>query len=253
MRLMTYNIWNYNRRWRLRREKIAHLIRAYHPDVVALQETRHDFRYERGRGQGDQLAELTGYHTTWEVGQVYFPFPRVDEGLTILTRDSPADVFRRELTQYPHERGDDNRRVVLGVRIAHHAGEVDVYNAHFSLSARVRVRNAMESHQFIANYSGDRQAFLLGDLNALPDTLPIRYLLGQEEVEGLSADFVDCWDLAHPGDEGFTYASWAPDHRVDYALARGLKARIAGAERIGMEGSDGVFPSDHIGIVVDLE
>jgi endonuclease/exonuclease/phosphatase family metal-dependent hydrolase len=252
MRYMTYNIWNYHSPWRARRSLIVALIQAHRPDVVALQETRHDFRHERGKGQGDQIAELTGYHCTFALGQVYFPLLRVDEGLSILTRETPLQVMTKQLTLYPHERGDDNQRVCLGVRVADAAGEWDVFNAHFSLSEVARVHNAAECFPFIRDTSGDRAAFLMGDLNALPDTPPIRYLLGEETADGESGDFVDCWTLAHPGDSGFTYASWEPTHRIDYVLGRNLGGMTVTAERIGMESRDGVYPSDHIGVVVEV-
>jgi endonuclease/exonuclease/phosphatase family metal-dependent hydrolase len=250
---MTYNIWNYNRPWSQRRAIIVGLIQLYRPDAVALQETRHDFRYERGIGQGHQIAELTGYHCTWALGQVYFPFPRVDEGLTILTRDPPIKVMKKELTLYPHERGDDNQRVCLGARLASSESEIDVYNSHFSLSSVARVHNAVETHRFIVNESGERPALLMGDLNALPDTTPIRFLLGEDIVDDETGDFVDCWSLAHPEDVGFTYASWDPDHRVDYVFGRNVGGRAIAAERVGLVPDSGVYPSDHVGIVVDLD
>jgi endonuclease/exonuclease/phosphatase family metal-dependent hydrolase len=251
MRYMTYNIWNYNRPWRERRSLLVALIQELRPDVVALQETRHDFRHERGKGQGEQIAELAGYHCAWALGQVYFPVPRVDEGLSILTRDPPLQIMKRELTLYPHERGDDNQRVCLAVRAHDGDKEVDVYDAHFSLSSLVRVHNAVETYRFIHEISHDRPAFLMGDLNALPETTPIQFLLGAEAVDGEAGDFVDCWALAHPGDPGFTYSSRAPDHRIDYVLGRNIGGLTVTAERIGLEARNGIYPSDHVGIIVD--
>jgi endonuclease/exonuclease/phosphatase family metal-dependent hydrolase len=252
MRFLTYNIWNYHRPWRERRAQIVAIIQTHRPDVVALQETRHDFRYERSKGQGEQIAELAGYHCTWAVGQVYFPLLRVDEGLTVLTREPPLQVMKKELTLYPHERGDDNQRVCLGVRVRHESGEVDVFDAHFSLSEIVRVHNAVESFRFIRDQSGERPAFLMGDLNTAPDTRPIRFLLGQQEVDGDSGDFVDCWTRAHPDDPGFTYASWDPYHRIDFVLGRNIGSRAVSAERVGLESRNGTYPSDHVGILVDV-
>src|SRR5579884_862631 len=106
MRLMTFNIWNYNPPWPERRRLLADLILAHDPDVVALQETRHDFRFEGGRSQGDQLARLTDRHAVSAVAQVYWPFPRVDEGLTILTQEEPDDVTVVRLPRVRGERAD---------------------------------------------------------------------------------------------------------------------------------------------------
>jgi endonuclease/exonuclease/phosphatase family metal-dependent hydrolase len=253
MRCMTYNIWNYTRPWPTRRAMIAAIIERYRPDVVALQETRHDWRFERGKGQGEQIASLTGYHATSVVAQVYVPVLRIDEGLTILSRDAPIRVMQKRLTMHSREREDENQRVCLGVALHTGGTEFHVYNSHFSLSESARVTNAVEVSRFIAEESGGIPSVLMGDLNAFPDTEPIRFLLGEIEVAGGTGDFVDCWKSEHADDPGFTYASWEPDHTVDYVLGRNLPGHIIAAEIVGREGHDGVFPSDHAGIVVDLD
>src|SRR5947209_12986776 len=135
MKVMTFNIWNYTRPWNERRLMIAELIQRHRPQAVALQETRHDFRYRRGKGQGDQLAEMTGYHATVAVGQVYLPILRVDEAVTILTAEQPVSSVQRELTRLPRERADENQRVCVGVMMRINGRDVNIFNTHFSLSA----------------------------------------------------------------------------------------------------------------------
>ena len=250
---MTFNIWNYQSRWRDRRELIAGLILAHNPDAVALQETRHDFRYERGKGQGEQLAEMTGYLAFSHTAQVYIPIPRVDEGLTILTRQPPRHTAVRRLTLLPRERRDENHRICLCATLPAGSRELHVFDTHFSLSARARQTNAVEVARFVAEQSGSHPAVLMGDLNAEPDSLPVRFLLGDQSIDGERGDFVDCWVAAHPGDVGFTYASWGPFQRIDYVLGRNLGGMALQAQIVGDEASDGVFPSDHMGIVVDLD
>ena len=247
MRLMTQNIWNYNRTWHQRREGIAALILREQPDVVCVQETRHDFRYQHGKGQGEQLAVLTGYHLTGQVAQVFLPFPRVDEGLSILSRLPPLRTVSRRLTRNPWLRKDGNQRICLGVALEIGGVEVDVYDTHFSLSARARMTNARAVAGFIAQKSEGRPAFLLGDLNEPPDRPAIQYLTGPE------AGFVDCWVAANPDDPGFTTLSWEPYHRIDYALARNVPGQVVSARIVGRERVDGVYASDHLGVVVDVD
>jgi endonuclease/exonuclease/phosphatase family metal-dependent hydrolase len=249
---MTFNIWNYNRPWQIRRRLIAELIVAHEPDVVALQETRHDRRFERGKGQGEQLAELTGYHLTSAVAQVYVPLWRVDEGLTILTRRPPARTMLRRLTINRRDRQDENHRICLGVTLEEDGHPFDVYDAHFSLSETARCTNALEVAQFVEQESVERPAVLMGDLNAEPDAPPIRFLLGQQPLNGITADFVDCWQLANPGQPGYTYASFDPVRRIDYVLGRNLPAGVTSATVIGGQAVEGVYPSDHMGIVVEI-
>ena len=252
MRVMTYNIWNYSRPWKERREQIAALISRHRPDAVALQETRHDFRFERGEGQGNQIARLTGYHPTFAVGQVYFPVLRVDEGLTVLTMQEPRHVQVRRLTQLHGERGDENQRICLQVTIDAGGAPFHVFDTHFSLSETARISNAREVSDLVAQQAGDEAAVVMGDLNAEPDTPPIRFLTAKLEVDGERGDFVDCWLAANPEAQGYTYASWGGIRRIDYILARNIRS-VRSAEIVGGAATGGVYPSDHMGIVADLE
>jgi endonuclease/exonuclease/phosphatase family metal-dependent hydrolase len=246
MKLLTQNIWNYNRPWPVRRSLLADIIRAHAPDVIGLQETRHDWRFAHGLGQGEQLAADTGYVATSRVAQVYLPILRIDEGLTTMTKEPPERVVCRRLSQNPHEREDENRRICLGVSLNTPGGSLDVYNTHFSLSPRVRERSAHEVAEFIEHESGNRPAVLLGDLNAHPEDPPLRFLLEE-------AGFVDCWAAAHPNEDGFTDPSWAPHERIDYILVRHAPAGAAlTAELVGAATADGIHASDHLGLLVDI-
>ncbi len=250
---MTLNIWNYTRPWVPRRQQIAALIETHQPDVVALQETRHDWRFERGVGQGDQLARMTGYCPSFAVGQVYLPVLRIDEGLTVLTRQEPAHVTVQRLTRHRRELHDQNQRICLGVSLDYAGAQVHIFDTHFSLSPVARITNAIEVARFVRDRSGDQPAVLMGDLNAEPDTPPMRFLLGKETIDGESADFVDCWTQANPDESGYTYASFDPVRRIDYVLGRNLPSGVLSASIIGGEPVDGIYPSDHMGIVVDLD
>jgi endonuclease/exonuclease/phosphatase family metal-dependent hydrolase len=248
-RVMTLNIWNYTSPWPARRALIAGLIEAYQPDVALLQETRRDFRWERGLGQGEQLAQLTGYHATSAVGQVYIPLLHVDEGLTILSRREPVDVAVCRLEQLPHERQDENQRICLSVRLCQGHGEVDVYDTHFSLSPLARKSNAVEVRRFVDARSSGLPAILGGDLNAEPESAPLATLTDETATSG----FLDVWQSARPDDPGFTYPCPAPVRRIDYLLVRNVGAP-AWAELVGRPAEPGgLCPSDHLGLLADIE
>jgi endonuclease/exonuclease/phosphatase family metal-dependent hydrolase len=257
---MTFNIWNYQGDWQRRREIIARLIDAHRPDVVALQETRHDFRHERGSGQGGQLADLLGYHVTAAVAHTYLHFLRVDEGLTILTAAPPLRIMRRGLTRaplvrrmlVPELRGDGNQRLCLGVALAFAGREIHIYDTHFSLSARARLTNAIECLHFIEEESGTVPAILMGDLNADPWDPPIRYLCGELSIDGRTGDFLDCWPAVHPGDPGLTDETWSLRRRIDYVLGRNLPSPPARAELVGAGRIDGAYASDHAAVLVEF-
>ena len=253
MKLMTFNIWNYQANWARRRDAVSAVISEHQPDIVALQETRHDFRFERGRGQGEQLAELTGYHATSATAQVYVPILRVDEGLTILTRELPQSAEVERLSLHRTERRDENHRICLAVTVAVDGTPVHVFDTHFSLSARARQTNATECYTFLDRRSGSEPAFLVGDLNAEPGELPIRFLGGETDIGGAHSDLIDCWTAARPDEAGFTYASWDPVRRIDYVFARNVNAKTLRAEIVGGSPRDGVYPSDHMAVVVEYD
>lgn len=257
MRCLTLNIWNYSGLWTERRRAIASIIQQHLPDVVALQETRHDFRYERGRGQAEQIAELTQYIPTWALGQVYVPILRVDEGISLLTRVPPSAVTTRHFTRNGHERDDENQRLCLGLTLPRAEGSVHVFNTHFSMSAPARRHNAREVFEFVKDQSGSEPAILMGDLNAEPHTPEIRFLIGEETLAGTppppAGDFRDCWTALHPHEPGFTYGSDAPVRRIDYVLVRNVATPPRSAEIVGAAMVNGVYPSDHMGLLVEFD
>jgi endonuclease/exonuclease/phosphatase family metal-dependent hydrolase len=250
MRLLTLNIWNYTRPWPERCALIVDLIARTNPDVVCLQEVRHDFRFARGRSQAAQIAESLGMHVTEATAQVYWPFPRVDEGLAILTREPPQQIVRADLPGLPDERADENHRICLGVSIPAKRQPFTVFNTHFSLGPRARLLNAAECLRLM--HTATPISFLFGDLNCRPESEPIRFLLGDHEVQGERGDLSDLWQLAGVG-PGNTYAAWGPYERIDYALARGLDERLVDVRVVGNEATGTLYPSDHLGIVVDVD
>lgn len=231
---------------------IADLIMAQAPDVVALQETRHDRRFDGGKGQGEQIAERAGYHATSAVAQVYVPVVHVDEGLTILTREPPLDSAVRRLTLHPHDRQDENHRVCLAATVARGDTRFHVFDTHFSLSAAARWTNALESAAFVSERSGAEPAILMGDLNAEPDEPAAQYLTGGPEFADNPQQFLDCWTAANPSDAGFTYSSSHPVRRIDYVLARNVAPDGMRSWLVGGEHEGDVYPSDHLGIVVEF-
>ncbi|MGH2443928.1 MAG: endonuclease/exonuclease/phosphatase family protein [Chloroflexota bacterium] len=251
MKCLTLNIWNYQHNWKVRKALICGLINDEKPDVAVLQEVRHDFRYERGLGQGEQIAALTGYHLTWRRGQIYLPFPRVDEGIALLTPSPPERVFSTLLSMNKRDPGDRNRRLCLGVALRDGNHEVHVYGTHFGLSPEARTRNARSASAFIRHSSGTTPSLVMGDLNGELHEAAIRFLTGRQSIEGETGDFFDCWEHANPDAPGYTYASWEPVSRIDYVLARSISVPIR-ARLVGNVATNGVFPSDHIGIVTEF-
>jgi endonuclease/exonuclease/phosphatase family metal-dependent hydrolase len=105
---------------------------------------------------------------------------------------------------------------------------------------------------------------LAGDLDADPSAASIRFLTGRQSLHGLSVCYRDAWDSAHPDDAGHTYTpvnplmveDW-PFRRIDYILVRcaehgGPMLAVTDCRRLFDRPVDGVWASDHFGLVADL-
>jgi endonuclease/exonuclease/phosphatase family metal-dependent hydrolase len=98
------------------------------------------------------------------------------------------------------------------------------------------------------------RVILVGDLNSLPGT--------EGHAVLLSAGFGDVWTELDLGDPGFTspYPELLSDptleltERIDYVLVRGPVASLAAAV-VGADAADrvdGLWPTDHAGVVATL-
>jgi endonuclease/exonuclease/phosphatase family metal-dependent hydrolase len=149
-----------------------------------------------------------------------------------------------------------------------HSGELDEKGyrkkvAEAKDGVQWRLAEARKMLAFIERVAGGGPAILLGDFNALADS---------EEIAVLQqAGFADAFALAGSG-EGIT---WDEDHntniqlqrrtypdeapqdprnkRIDYVFVRGPGLRVSRAQVALDRPIDGHFPSDHFGVLVQLE
>jgi len=203
LRVMTFNIQSGLRGL----EAVAEVIRAAHPDIVALQEVDRGSRRAGGLDQTAVLAEQTGlpYHAHFRTTDLYGGA----YGIALLSR-FPLEA----LAEYPLPvpRGAEPR--TLAHALMQVAGrEVSVYVTHlirrpFNGDARVR-QSALIAGMLARD---PRPKLLMGDLNDDPDSRPVRLLRrGLTDVVAASGQ----------GSEG-TYPlplPFSPALRIDYVLA----------------------------------
>ena len=104
---------------------------------------------------------------------------------------------------------------------------------------------------------------LAGDLNATPDSDELRALTGRSAPPVPGLVFTDCWPQVS-AESGHTWvrrnpylrdATW-PERRLDYVLTSWPRRAPVGnpvhAFLVGDEPVDGVWPSDHLGVAVDV-
>jgi len=245
-------------------------LRGLTPDLVAFQEVC----YPDWRDQLAELVEGTGLrHTTHQADVLAYRPPHADRygGTAIATR-------------WPHRVVEAVDQRSPEVHWWTQAAVVDV-PGHGTLlfitpttawrldAEAARVRQAVEVSDLDARHRGLLPTIIAGDLNAGPDASCIRYLSGLQPLAGRSAHYHDAWTVAGEG-PGHT---WSVDNpiaaaeidrvvgqpnyrrRLDYVFVGAAhahpraRARITSARLVGDRPVDGVWLSDHAGVVVDLD
>jgi endonuclease/exonuclease/phosphatase family metal-dependent hydrolase len=236
--VLSLNIWNYRGGWRARRERIARLIRDVAPDVVGVQEVRRDPRHAFGVDQAAQLTRLTGLHHVYAPAMRYWRWPRIEEGLAILT---PHPILRHAVTPLRWDRADHsdpNRRIALHATVAPPDNTpFDCWIVH--LNQRPPMRDASAAALCDALHTS-ASSLLMGDFNAEPASATMKRLF--------ETGFRDMWIASHPDDPGFTYPAEAPAARIDYLFA-GSGWSVERMERVGIGART---LSDHCGLLATL-
>lgn len=206
------------------------------------------------------------------------PLERIEEGPAIFSKYPIESTDYVLLSRDPNDPNDTHQRLCLRAVIDVPSwGLVDVYVTHLSLSERSREQTMKEIWHFMKQGRGETQ-FLLGDLNAEPQSRGIRFLQGFEELDGERTDLRDSFlDLhtepvprsTNPIDieTKFTFPADHPVKRIDYVLYRGKgtvkDCRVIGQAptsdtlsnpaSVGMTKSTSpVWASDHRGVAVEL-
>lgn len=260
LRVLTLNIWNLSGDWRSRRQAIVATLRRCEPDVVCLQEV---VASDRGNQAEWLAAELGGWSTAYAgepVGEAAGLF-----GNAVLSRWSIDASSNAALPYVPDEA--EVPRVVVHAR----TGGVDVFSTHLAWQlhdAALRERQVQALVRFVAECTDPAAPLgpvVAGDFNAEPDSSAMRYLTGLASLDGASTYLQDAWGLAGDGGPGLTWSNCnphaaldrEPDRRIDYVYSgfhgpagtgRPVECRVVADEPV-----DGVWPSDHFGVLATLQ
>ena len=171
MRIMTYNIRaGRGMDGRLSLSRIAQVIGAESPDVVALQEVDSQRRRSTYQDQAHVLAEMLGYHCVFVHARRW---TRGEYGNALLTRFPLLDFQRLALPK--PARLPVEARCVLQCRLAHPEGDVHVWNTHLGLLATERrAQVAVMIQEYLRQ--DNLPLILCGDFNARPRSKEISWL-----------------------------------------------------------------------------
>jgi endonuclease/exonuclease/phosphatase family metal-dependent hydrolase len=261
VRVLTINLWGRTEPWRERREVQIAGLRQIGADLMAFQEAVVTDEY-------DQVADLlpVGYHVAHH--------PIRDNnglGISIASRWPLEEVRKVDLQVTPRTAGFPCTLLTAEVVAPDPIGRVLFANHLPSWQLDLEYERELQTVRAacaIAEQVGDRQAHVIvaGDLDADPRAATIRFWTGRQSLDELSVCYRDAWESVHGATGGETYTNrngflrdwdW-PFSRIDYILVRcgehgGPTLRIADCALAFDEPVDGVWASDHFGVVADLE
>jgi endonuclease/exonuclease/phosphatase family metal-dependent hydrolase len=272
MRVLTLNCWNVSEPFAARMALIRAGIAALQPDLIGLQEivVRRD-----GFDQGARILDGLGYHC------VYGAAFRWSEAGTVLPHDGDGDAFGNLIAaRWPIGRSAvqplpgaeiGERRSAVAALVQTPEGSVPFITTHLNWKfhqGAVRERQVVALADFMHEWARG-SAFppiVVGDLNAEPDSTEVRFLGGLTSLDGRRTYLQDAWRVAGDGGPGFTWdnrnpfaaMAYEPNRRIDYILVgladpvRNGRGGIEAARLALHEPTDGVYPSDHFGLLADV-
>jgi endonuclease/exonuclease/phosphatase family metal-dependent hydrolase len=134
----------------------------------------------------------------------------------------------------------------------------------------VREQQALATARFVESLTRRRPhlpVVLLGDFNAGPDAASTRFLTGRQSLDGISVRYEDAWEAVHGDEPGHTFDPGNPlvragqmpterGRRIDHVMVRsgahGALLDVADCRLVLTEPLDGVWASDHYGVLADL-
>lgn len=271
LRVLTLNVQN-NEGPPGRMKVLNEGLRGLAPDLIAVQEVTQGSDH-------DQLGELldgTGLHGTHQADVLAYEPPWADRyGGTALATRWPHQIVETLDQRLPE--APDVPWCTMAATVAV-PGEGDLLFIAVTTAWRLdaeaaRMRQATATTDLDARHRGQLPTIIAGDFNAAPDAASIRYLTGLEPIDGRSVCYHDAWTVAGSG-PGYTWTDenpaardeislvgGQPGHRrrVDYVFTGsatahgGARCRISAAALAFDQPSNGIWASDHYGVVADLE
>jgi endonuclease/exonuclease/phosphatase family metal-dependent hydrolase len=260
IRVLTMNVYGpANPDWERRHGLVARTLRELDPDVVALQEVP----------TGRKLSTILdpSYCTT--------DFSRSSEdgvGGTLATRwphqlvteiDQHVTERSREVLPWTATTVVELSTPLGSLVVAHHKPS---WPFTYELE---REQQALLAARTLEEHIGNRDvhAVVLGDFDATPDSASMLFWRGRRSVNGMSVCYQDAWEYVHPGEPGYTFEIANPlvrtgevstgiTRKIDHVLVRsglhGPTLRVADCKRVLDRPVDGVWASDHYGVLADL-
>ncbi len=222
--------------------RIASVIDAASPDVVALQEV--DVHWDARSGFVDQartLAAATGmdvrFAPIYQLPGTTPDAPMREFGVAVLSRLPITSWRNHAITRLSTQDGAAGPAPAPGfleATIRTSGGDVDVFVTHLDFRRDPAVRQMQVAEMLAVVKASSRPVILTGDMNAPPDAA---------EIRPLRQALRDVWNDSDGN--GATFPAEGPSRRIDFVLvSRDIEVRRARVVRTDA--------SDHLPVVADL-
>ncbi len=268
-RVLTLNLWQRFGNWDSRRKVLIERINDLKPDMVAFHESIKTDDY-------DQVFDLLG--PGFNIAHSKERDPN-GMGISIASRWPIGEVQEVDLKVTPQTAGFPCATLIAEIIAPDPIGSLLFVN-HFpnwQLNLEFeRELQAVKAIRFVEDLADltKQQVILVGDLDADHDSASIRFITGRQSLGYMSVCYRDAWESTHPDDSGHTFTpvnplvidgvvkgmkpfrDW-PFRRIDYIFVRfgahgGNALDILKCDRIFDEPVNGVWASDHFGLIADL-
>ena len=258
LKVLSWNIWWRYGPWEQRRPAIESTIERCEPDVIALQEVWSD----GGRDQAAILSERFGMEHRYEA--------RIERegirfGNAILSRWPISHSASRDLPAL-EERCEG--RLVLLAQVDGPRGAFRLFSTHLNYRldhSHVRQAQVREIATFISSQGPSGfPPILCGDFNAAEESDEIRLLTGDARCAVPGLVFRQAWRNGSDGGPGYTWDNrnpfvapeLEPNKRIDHIFVgeplTGGAGHVVRCRLVGNEPVDGMWPSDHFGLLAEL-
>jgi len=251
----TWNLqWQFGD-WEERQPAIASALESVGADVIMVQES--------WRGQVERLAAKLDFEYAW-CGHDPHDDPERNMGNAILSR--------WPITASEHRFLEDGKgrqyRTILFAKVETPWGTLPAFTTHLEHrydQSATRISQLSLASKFIEKHDdGALPPVLTGDLNAVHDSDEIRKLTGRSVPYVEGRIWTDAWEQVGDGpgltwsnaNPQLTKSAW-PNRRLDYVLIGWPRqdrpvGNPARAWLFATEPVDGVMPSDHFGVAVEI-